>query len=126
MRNYVCLRKLSRRTKPGPQLIEETQIQINLLIFWTVEGANRNLRHPTGRRIGVSEQHKLGVAIRHACILRQNRAPVSLHIIQDERDELYFRLLTRILLPVRFLLNCWGARIAREQGEQIAMEEQAE
>ena len=44
MRDYIRLRKLARRTKTPVQFVVEAQIDINLFILGTIEGAGSGLR----------------------------------------------------------------------------------
>src|ERR1700730_3192470 len=59
----VGLGKLSGRAEALLQFVVEAQIDINLLILWTVERTGRGLRQAAGRIDRVAKQHEFGVVI---------------------------------------------------------------
>ena len=70
------------------QFVIETQIDIDLFVFGTVERAGGGLRHAAGGIVGVAKEHQLGVAIGHA-LRGQDLAPGVLGVVQDKGDEIH-------------------------------------
>ena len=100
MCNYVRLREFPGRAKAVFEFLKEAEIEVNLLIFWTVEGTDCCLGLSASRWIFVPIKHELGVAIGHAGRLRQGFVPSCLNIVQHKLDELVFGFLLSVLLGV--------------------------
>lgn len=126
MSDHVSLRELTRRAKTRTQLVEKGEIEIDLLVFRAIKRTNRILSYPASRRVGFAKQHQLGVAVGNMRLVRQDAAPVTLHIIENERNELHlglFALIARVIGPG---LDGRRARWAAQERKEIAMKQQAE
>src|ERR1700687_3728922 len=71
VRDDVCLLELAWRSKPFPQFFKKPEVQINLFILRTVEGASSGLGLPTARSSLVAEENQLGMAIARAGLWKQ-------------------------------------------------------
>src|SRR3954466_12601317 len=88
------LREITRRAKALVQLLEETEIEIHLLIERAIKRPHRRLSLSAARRGTVAEQYHLGGAEIPTRTLERAR-PCALRVVEDEGDELHHRLLTR-------------------------------
>lgn len=70
MRNHIRLREFSGRTKAVLEFLKKAEIEVNFLVFRTVEGTYSGLGLSAGRWILVPIKHELGVTVRHAGRLR--------------------------------------------------------
>src|SRR6476660_2346861 len=57
--NHICLRELSRRTKSFPQLVIESEIDVDLLILRTIKGSRSGFGAPTSGLGVIAEQYQL-------------------------------------------------------------------
>src|SRR5271154_2487537 len=111
MRDHIGLRKFSRHTKTLLQFVEETKIDVDLLISGTIERSGGGLRHATGGIDTVTEKHQLCMTIRHT-LRGQDLGPGFLCVVEDERDKLDFRLFSLISRLVRLTGLGWSTRTA--------------
>src|SRR3954469_13005862 len=85
------------------------------------------MRITARRRGGVAEENELGVAIRRAALLRQNRRPSRLCVVQHEADELRLLVLCRRLLHrPRLRRRRRLLPVRAQQSEEVLVEEEAE
>src|SRR5262249_40174810 len=107
------------------QLVVEAEVDVDLLIDWTVERPRGRLPVAARRLHLVAEQHELRIAVAP----RQELAPGVLGIVEDERDEL-----DQAILLGRRLDGTLGGRLLatallrdlREEGQEVAAGDQAE
>lgn len=126
VRNDVGLGELSGRAEAPAQFIEEAQIQVHFFIFRAVERSDSVFRHAAGGRIGITEEHEMSVAVRAVCFCGEHVVPVLLHVIEHKGNKLHLRLFLLITGAVYLANLLRGRGVAREQSEEVAMEEQAE
>ena len=88
VRQDVRLGKVAGRAKAALKLVIKTEIDVNLLIEWTVERAHRSRGRAATGLGHVAEEHELRVLIRHTA-LGEDRPPRVLHIVEHEGDELH-------------------------------------
>src|SRR6187402_8446 len=98
MGHNVALRKVACVATDTLQLVPEAQIDIDLLVLRAVEGASGTLGVAASTLDLVTIEHQPGTAIVLARLLRQQRHPHLLHVIQHKRDELRLAVLRRALL----------------------------
>jgi len=95
MSDNVSYREISGRPKAGPQLMEESQVDIKLFIAGTIERPDRCSGNATTRinLIGKQDESRLSVTLAH---LAEDFAPRVLSLRQDYRYELFEFLVLRI------------------------------
>jgi hypothetical protein len=86
VRDDVRLCKIAGCAQPLLQIPEEPQIEIQLLVRGTVEGAHGRLRRAASRLHGAGEEHEPGFAIA-AALLPEDAVPGVLGVGQDDLDE---------------------------------------
>jgi hypothetical protein len=127
VREHIRLREIARRAEALLQLFVKGEIDVDLLVFRTVERSRGRLRVAARGVGGVAEKHQLGVAVRRARLLREDVLPRLLCVVEDEGDELHFLLLFRRLrdglIRSRALLHDGRAAVI---GEKISSKDKAE
>src|SRR5207253_9390839 len=88
VRQDICLGKVAGRAKAALKLVIKAEIDIDLLIEWTVERAHRGLGRAATGSGHIAEEHELRVLIRHTA-LGEDRPPRVLHIVEHEGNELH-------------------------------------
>src|ERR1700730_5023852 len=128
VRQNVSLRKLPRRSEAAIQLIEKTEVDVNLFVLRTIKRTGRGLcSAASGLRV-VAEKHELRVPIRFPRLLGQELRPRFLRVIERERNEFHERSLGRIASRIR-LPDCRGTGVcctAAKQCEKIGFEDETE
>src|SRR5882757_1132006 len=95
MRHHIRLRELAGATAKPRQLIPEAQVDVHLLVGWTVKRSRRRLSRPASRLRIAAKEDQLRMAIVPARLLWQNRRPLLLHIVEHKRDKLRRAVLSR-------------------------------
>jgi hypothetical protein len=123
----VRLRKFAGRAEALPELVVEAEIDVNLFVAGTVEGARGRFGAAAGCMRVIAEEDEPGVVIRLAGLLREKLRPSVLRVVKDERNELDERLFRRIPCRIRAAdRRRAGTRAAAaEQGEEILLEDKA-
>ena len=93
---HICLRKFSGRSETLLQLVIKSQVYINFFVFGTVERPSGRLRTTASGLRVIPKQHQFRVPVWSSRLLRQNLLPCFLCVVQNERNELYQRLLLLI------------------------------
>ena len=75
MRNHVRLCEFSGRAEAVLEFVKEAQIEVNFLVFRTVEWTDGCLRLSASRGIRVPIKYKFGVPVGLARRLRQKSCP---------------------------------------------------
>src|SRR5262245_58381702 len=100
VREDVGLRELPRRAEALLELIVEAEVDVHLLVHWTVEGSGRGPPEATPRLGRIAEEDELRVVVAGAeCLL-----PRVLGVVEDEGHELDPLLLLGRRLDGPFLL----------------------
>src|SRR2546423_6206750 len=121
MGDHIRLCEFTRSAESGPELIEKAKIEIDLLVFRTVERADRILRHAACRRVCIPEENQFCVPVGNVLGFGENASPVPLDIIEDKRDKLDFGLFLRIQLPVRGTADFLSGSPSRKQRKEISV-----
>src|SRR5690606_41826002 len=90
MGDHVSLSEITRRGEARGHFIEELQIQINLPVTGTVEGAHSRAGEAAGRADAPTKQYQCRVAGLRASLL-ERRAPGVFGIAKDGLDERYLK-----------------------------------
>ncbi|OFW08689.1 MAG: hypothetical protein A3H96_08460 [Acidobacteria bacterium RIFCSPLOWO2_02_FULL_67_36] len=126
VREHVALREFAGRAEAVAQLVEEAEIQVDLVVRGTVEGAARRLREAAGRLNAVAKQHGARLLISTA----QQALPRRLRVVHDRIDEVDKALLFRRRRHAGRPHGCRRRRAAgstaAEQGQEIDTGEPAE
>src|SRR6516165_4023117 len=88
MRDHICLGEVPRRPESIAKILEETHVEVDLLIERTVERTHCRLRKSASRVDRTREQDKLGFPVRFTCTTKQI-GPSVLGIGQNCRNELF-------------------------------------
>src|SRR5437868_971223 len=78
----VRIREIAGRTESSTELVEETGVEIDLVIVRTIERSGRGVRHATRRFERITEQHDL----RPLVTISENVLPRVLHVTGDRVD----------------------------------------
>src|SRR5262249_29602458 len=89
VRDDVGAREIAGRAESLAQLAEESQIQVDAAVRWTVERTGRRLRQAARRLNRIAEQHDAGRLVAAA----QRAAPEILNVLHDRVDEVDLALL---------------------------------
>lgn len=87
MSENVRLREISGSSEALLQLVIEAEVDVHLLIFWTVERAGRRLSHAAAGRDAITKKDELRMRVTNVAV-RKDLGPILLCVIEDERDEL--------------------------------------
>src|SRR5262245_50320396 len=91
MGDDVGLGEVTRRAEPFGELTEEPEIEVDLVIAGTVEGAGRRLREAARRVDGIAEEHNLRALVPTA----EQSPPGVLGIAGDRIDKIDHPLFLR-------------------------------
>src|SRR5437660_5539039 len=94
VRDDVRAREVTGRGEAAFELVEETEVEIDVSADRAIEGTHRRLRGSAARHRAVSEEHELRRPILSARPL-ERAGPRILHVVEYLRDELHLRLLAR-------------------------------
>jgi hypothetical protein len=126
MGHDVSLGKFARRTEAVAQFIEEAEIQIDLFVFGAVERPDLFAGKPASGPSSVAKENETGVVVRSSGGLREHGVPGPLDIIENEGDELDFRLLALVQGSIgNATLGLYGGG-AGEVTEKVLMKNEAE
>src|SRR5947209_7643950 len=122
----VGLRELARRAEAVAQLAVEAEVDVDLLIGRTVEGAHGGLGKAAAGAYGVGEEDEPGVPV-GLSRFREDLGPGLLVVVEDEGDELD----ELVLLGRGRSRRGLGRRTARrasaaDQREEILLEDEAQ
>src|SRR6185437_9298530 len=92
MRDDVGLGEVTRCLEPAAEFVEESEVEVDLLVERAVEGPGRRARRPATRVGLTTEEDHLGALVRLAGFLKL-LAPEALRITGDELDELLLLVL---------------------------------